>query len=99
MAVTALPTPEPEDDGDEILEFDVNSLTLGEVEEMEEILGREVMKELGQGDPSVKTLVVLVYVMKRRDNPEYTMADARQVKVAMIKGESKADPKDGAADS
>jgi len=98
MAVTALPIPEP-DDGDEVLEFDVNSLTLGEVEEMEEILGREVMKELGQGDPSVKTLVVLVYIIKRRNNPEYTMADARQVKVAMIQAESKADPKDGAADS
>lgn len=92
MAVTALPSPEPDDN--EVIQFDVNSLTLGEVETMEEIVGRDVMRELGQGTPSVKTLLALVYVVKRRDNPEFTLDDARKLKVAAIRAEAAADPKE-----
>lgn len=93
MAVTAMSALEP-DDNDEVLEFDVNSLTLGEVEEMEEIVGGEVMRQLGDGAPSVKTLVALVYVMKRRTNPDYSLDDARKMKVAAIKAEAAGDPKE-----
>ena len=98
MAVTALPTPEPDDN--EILEFDVNSLTLGEAESLEDIIGRDHMRTLERGDPSIKALVALVYVMKRRDNPDFTLDDARRLKVTAIRATAVDDPKEtGASDA
>jgi len=95
MSVTTLPVP---DDGDEELDFDVNTLTLGEVEVMEEIVGRDVMRELSRGDvqPSVKTLLALVYVIKRRTNPAFTLDDARARRVTAVKINGGTDPKEPA---
>jgi len=90
MSVAHLPAPHD----DEELAFDINTLTLGEVETMEEIVGRDVMRELGQGTPSVKTLLALVYVIKHRDNPAFTLDDARALRVTAVKVEAPTDPKE-----
>ena len=87
-----MPAPPPEEP--EELVFDVNTLTLGEVEAMEDIVGRDVMRELGQGTPSVKTLLALVYVMKRRTNPEFTLDDARALRITAVKANGGQDPKE-----
>lgn len=94
MAVTALPTPE-EEPGQTIV-FDPNTLTMGELEEIEDLTGRNVSVELGRGQPSAKTLTALVYVFMRRDDPAFTMDDARATKVDGFRVESTSDPKEPA---
>lgn len=89
--------PLPVSDGDdEELSFDINTLTIGEAETMEDIVGRDVMHELGRGTPSVKTLVALVYVIKRRTNPDFTLDDARALRITSVKANGGQDPKEPA---
>lgn len=90
-AVAAVPDPEP----NETISFDANELTLGELEELEDITGRPVSSELGRGQPSAKTLTALVYIFKRRQDPAFTLEQARALKVSEFKVEAKTDPKDG----
>lgn len=92
MAVTSLPVP-GDDPGDEVWEIDPNTLTLGELEEIEEISGRPVSLELGRGTPSIRTLIGIVYVMKRRSDPSYTLDDARALQISTVKLEAKQGPK------
>ena len=48
--------------------FDVESMTLGEVEEFEEISGEDIT-QIGSGALSVKSMIALVYIDQRRTNP------------------------------
>ena len=91
MAVAALPSPEP---ADEVWEIDPNTLTLGELEEIEEISGRPGGAELGRGTPSMRTLLAIVYVMKRRSDPNFTLDDARAMQISTVKLEARQDPKE-----
>jgi hypothetical protein len=91
-AVAAVPP--PEDQPAEVLEFDVNDLTLGEIETIEEIVGHDVLRELGRGTPGVKTLLAVVYVIKRRSDPDVTLDDVRGLKVNMLRLGGQADPKE-----
>lgn len=91
-AVAAVPPPAEEPT--EELSFDINDLTWGELETIEEIVGRDVMRELGRGTPSVKTIVAVVYVVKRRTDPAFTLDDARTLKVNAVKIEGQSDPKE-----
>ena len=95
MAVTPLPVPDGQGDN-EILEFDVNNFTFGEIEQIEEIVGRDVMHELGRGKPSVKTVLAMIYVVKRRTDPTFTLEEARAMKVNAITFETPPDPKEPA---
>lgn len=95
MTVAALPTPEPEEPENELLEIDPNSLTLGELEEIEDITGRPVGAELGRGTPSMRTLLAVVFIMKRRKDPSYTLDDARKLNINTISLGAKQDPKAG----
>lgn len=91
-AVAAVPP--PDDTPDEVLEFDVNALTLGEIETIEEIVGRDVLRELGRGTPGAKTLIAVVYVIKRRSDPDVTLDDIRQMNVNTLRLGGTADPKE-----
>lgn len=91
-AVAAVPP--PDDTPDEVLEFDVNTLTLGEIETIEEIVGRDVLRELGRGTPGVKTLIAVVYVIKHRTDPDITLDDVRGMNVGTLKLSGAADPKE-----
>lgn len=93
MAVAALPVPE-EEPADEVWAIDPNTLTLGELEEIEEISGRPVAAELGRGTPSIRTLIGVVYVMKRRADPAFTLEDARALQISSVKLEAKQGPKE-----
>jgi hypothetical protein len=91
-AVAAVPP--PDDDAPEVLEFDVNELTLGEIETIEEIVGRDVLRELGRGTPGAKTLIAVVYVIKRRSDPDITLDDVRRMNVNALRISGQTDPKE-----
>lgn len=64
--------------------IDFDSITVGDVETIEEICGRPIR----QGDfvnPTGKMLLAMVYVAGRRQNPEFTLDDARAVPITEIK--------------
>ena len=68
-------------------------LTLGDMEDFEDISGipfdeiaqmaREAKDEEGESKKSLptKALIALTYISERRDNPDYTIEDARAIKV------------------
>lgn len=93
MAVAALPDPEP---ADELIEIDPNTLTLGELEQIEDIVGRNVTMELERGTPSAKTLLAVVFIMKRRKDPGFTLEEARTLNIGQIRAGAKNDPKEPA---
>lgn len=71
--------------------LDPDDLELGEVEILEE----EMDRGLDQIDFNrARALRTLVYLMVRRDNPEFTMEDARRIKVSAIvdPGDQPAEP-------
>jgi hypothetical protein len=71
--------------------IDYDRITLGDMESLEEHVGPHVWEELRGGKPSAKTLVALVWIMRRRDDPTFTLEDARQVPVVALK-EAATDP-------
>jgi hypothetical protein len=91
-AVAAVPP--PDDQPAEVLEFDVNELTLGEIETIEEIVGHDVLRELGRGTPGAKTLVAVVYIIKKRSDPDVTLDDVRRLNVNALRISGQADPKE-----
>ena len=63
---------------------DVNELTLGEVEELEELTGMAI-EDFGPGMKfTAKIAVAFVYITQKRINPDYTIEDARKVKLAEV---------------
>jgi len=88
-----------------VLAINPEDLTLGEMEEFEELSGRPLAKML-QGDivkgedgrpmlgkdgkplreidPRVKDMIALVFLAKRRENPDFTIEDARGIKVSEL---------------
>ena len=57
-----------------MIKFD--QLTLDEIEEMEQLLGRSIDDAFADGKPKGRALKVLIYVASKRDNPKFTMEDA-----------------------
>lgn len=89
------------------LVIDPNSLSVGDIEDIEEYVGKpisEVFKE-GPADAegnrevqlSGKALVAVVWVLKREADPDFTIEDARKVKITDFKLETNGvDPTDAA---
>lgn len=65
----------------ETIELDLDRMTLGELEAIEDILSPEDYQRLLNGQTSTKALIAIAYVIKRRDNPAFTMDDARSIRV------------------
>lgn len=59
--------------------LDLDSLTLNEIIALEELTG-EAMPSIGElltsGKPVGKTLRAIAYIVKRRENPEFTLEQA-----------------------
>lgn len=71
-----------------LLEINYDEITLGEVEDVERLAERsfqEIAEEITAGKPCAKTLIALVYVIKRRTDPEYTIEQARSVQVKALR--------------
>jgi len=75
--------------------LDVDQLTIGDVEDIEEICGKS-FEELNFDKPSARLLKAIVYVNGRKTNPNFTLEDARQVHLneVTVKGQEP-DPTEG----
>ena len=71
--------------------IDLNTLTLGELEEFEEKSGT-TLEEFGNGKASTKATIALIYIQEKRTNPEYTMDDARKIRITEIEVAEEANP-------
>ena len=54
----------------------MKQLTLGEIAKVEDLTGRSIDD---QNQPRGKYLIALTYVLKRREDPDFTYADAENM--------------------
>jgi hypothetical protein len=56
--------------------FDFESLTLEEVEILENLTGESIDQAFGSGKPKGKVMKAFIWVVMKRDNPNFTMEEA-----------------------
>ena len=69
------------------LELDVNRFTLAELEDLEEATGltfTRLGEVLASGDYSIKLLRAVVWILRRRVDPSYSLEDARALSLSDI---------------
>lgn len=83
------------------LDFDLNSLTVGELVDLQDVAGDAALDRLVEKQQaSPKMLLALLWILGRRDDPSFTLEQARAYKVTELKvptvngedGEPAADP-------
>ena len=71
--------------------FDFESLTLEEVETIENLTNSSIDEAFGNGKPKGKALSVFVWIVLKRDNPSFKMEDAKKLTLKqaldMVKGD------------
>ena len=71
--------------------FDFESLTLEEVELIENLTNSSIDEAFGNGKPKGKALSAFVWVILKRSNPNFKMEDAKKITLkealGMIKGD------------
>jgi hypothetical protein len=71
--------------------FDFESLTLEEVELIENLTNVSIDEAFGNGKPKGKALSAFVWVVLKRDNPSYKMEDAKKLSLKkaldLVKGD------------
>lgn len=76
--------------------FDFESLTLNEVEQIELITGNSIDQILDAGQAKGKAMKAIIFIMKRRTNPEFTLEQAGEISMteanSLFAGDS--DPKE-----
>lgn len=78
----------------DLLEFDINTLTIGDIEDIEDICGI-AYEQIKWDKPSAKLLRAVVYISGRKQNPDFTMQDARNVRAVDFKAGTEANPTTG----
>jgi hypothetical protein len=77
-------------------QFDFESLTLDEVEQIELITGSSIDQLLDAGQAKGKALKAIIFIMQKRKDPSFTIEQAGKIPLAeankMFTGES--DPKE-----
>lgn len=74
--------------------IDPNTLKLREVSLIEEITGQPLSSLFDGAPMSAKAVIALVTVLKRRENPEFTVAEAEEFAIGDINfSEASGDPK------
>ena len=72
--------------------FDFESLTLDEVETIENLIGESVDEAFKDGKPKGKALKSFIWIINKRSNPNFTMEDASKVSlgdaIATLQGDS-----------
>jgi hypothetical protein len=79
------------DDMSEVLSLNIDSLTLDEIDAIEEIIDAPLDSLTKPGTRKAKLLKAMAYVIKRRDNPNFTIEDAGKLRI-QLKAKAKADP-------
>lgn len=59
--------------------IDFESLTLSEVEEIEILTGRNIEGIMADGAPRGVAMKAIIFILKRRENPNFTLADAGKI--------------------
>ena len=76
--------------------LDFESLTLNEVEQIELITGNSIDQILDAGNAKGKAMKAIIYIMKKRTNPEFTLEQAGEISMteanSLFAGDS--DPKE-----
>ena len=76
--------------------FDFESLTLNEVEQIELITGNSIDQLLDAGQAKGKAMKAIIFIMKKRIDPDFTLEQAGQISMteanSLFAGES--DPKE-----
>jgi hypothetical protein len=71
--------------------FDFESLTLEEVETIENLVGESIDQAFGDGKPKGKALKVFTWVVIKRNNPKFTIEEASKYTLnqalSMIQGD------------
>jgi hypothetical protein len=71
--------------------FDFESLTLEEVELIENLTNSSIDEAFGDGKPKGKALSAFVWVVQKRNDPNYKMEDAKKLSLkealSMIQGD------------
>jgi hypothetical protein len=71
--------------------FDFESLTLEEVELIENLTNSSIDEAFGNGKPKGKALSAFVWVILKRNNPGYKMEEAKKITLKqaldMVKGD------------
>lgn len=70
---------------DETIVLDLEAMDLGEMAMIEEVAGPEAAQLMMAGRMTAKAILAVVYVIKRRDNPAFTLEDAKAIKVSALK--------------
>lgn len=79
------------------LTFDFDELTVGDIEDFEDACGIPIF-EVKQGSVPTKALAPLIWISERRNNPAFTLDDARKVRVSDLEyGDPPAEAGDGAS--
>lgn len=67
--------------------YDIDDFELGDLEWLEEHIGMPLTDDRALG--SMKTMVGFVYLIKRRDNPQFTLEEARKTKLSVLSADDK----------
>lgn len=68
---------------DQFLEINLDTLRVREIEDIEEIIGEPIDSAFAEGKPRGKVLRAIGYVVKRRENPDFTIEDAGDLIISM----------------
>jgi hypothetical protein len=72
-------------------DFDFDSLTLEEVELIENLTNLSIDEAFSSGNPKGKALSAFVWVVLKRNNPTYKMEDAKKITLKQALGMVKGD--------
>jgi hypothetical protein len=67
----------------EYLSVEIDDLTVGEIDEIEEIIDASIDSVGQPGARKGKFLTAIAFVVKRREDPAFTLEDARNVKIRL----------------
>lgn len=67
----------------DVLNFDLDDLTIDELDMLEEVTGEAFDSILAPGKPKAKAMRAIAYVIKRRTDPEFTLEQAGRLKITM----------------
>lgn len=73
----------------ENLVVNLDDLTLGEVEDVEDLTGLSlaaISQHLSSGSPPMKVLRALIFVTLRRDHPDLAFEETRDIKLSALPG-------------
>lgn len=77
---------------DDVLSLDISSLTLGEMDVIEEMTGlgfEEAYMALSKPGPKAKILTAMAFVLKRRENPDVTVDDVKGLRILVAEPDPK----------